>query len=978
MGNRVNKGTKVLKVFYTNADTLTNKLPEFFSSIKIESPDIVFITEVKPKNFKDGTGICEVLFQMDGYNMINSNLGNRVGRGVLLYVKDDLQYNEYIPTVEYNESLWVVLDLGQDGKAVIGGIYRSDNGTEVNNLNLLNLIKEVTELRSNYLLIMGDFNYGQVDWVHLIPTGSATFGGPEEKFIDCLRDCFLTQHVHEPTRTRLNNIPSILDLVLTNDEHIIDDIIYHSPLGKSDHCVLTFDMAVGKLDRATQVKRLNFAKANYPKMRENLSQVNWNVEMAEFDDTESLWCYIKDHIITQIEKFTPISKPFVNKTGREFEVKLDENTLKKRKVKTAAWRKYRRTRTEADYKIYCKARNQLRNMTRSAHKRIEKGVVRDAKANPKRFWKYVNGKSKRRGMIPELKMGTNNDSGMTKSDKEKAEVLSSFFSSVFTPESTEDLPEFVVPNIENHMMCNPIKECEVKLKLSSLNVNKSIGPDKIPPRVLYELRNELVFPLTMLFNMSLDCGCVPSEWKLANVSPIFKKGAKSEANNYRPVSLTSVLCKILESLVKTKIMDYMMENNLFSTKQYGFISGRSTSLQLLKVMEDWTSILDMGGQVDCVYFDFMKAFDKVSHKHLLLKLEAYHLNPKVLSWISSFLTSRRQRVGVAGSFSEWTNVTSGIPQGSVLGPVFFIVYINDLEWSIKSDTLLFADDTKIYRHILEEADQVLLQEDITTLEDWAKKWELKIHPAKCKYMTVGKRVDTGNSFQYKVKDHSTMREIDKVQSEKDLGVTFDDKLNFGIHIVEKVNKANQILGLIRRAFHFLDERSLVTLYKAMVRPHLEFSQVVWSPHLLKYVDMIEKVQRRATRFIPELRELSYEERLKRLKLPTMTYRRLRGDLIETYKIKKQLYDPRVSGGILTDSEEIRTRGHSEKLFLKRGVGNIRKHVFSIRVCTPWNSLPQNVIDASNVNTFKARLDRCLYRQPLLYDYRSKFYINLVQ
>lgn len=424
-------------------------------------------------------------------------------------------------------------------------------------------------------------------------------------------------------------------------------------------------------------------------------------------------------------------------------------------------------------------------------------------------------------------------------------------------------------------------------------------------------------------------------------------------------------------------MVFMTESNLFSSKQFGFIPGRSTALQLLKVIEEWTRIIDEGGQVDSVYFDFMKAFDKVSHRHLLIKLKAYNLNPLVLSWISSFLSHRKQRVSVAGSVSEWTSVTSGIPQGSVLGPVFFIIYINDLPTNIVSDSYIFADDTKIYRHIKRDEDKEVLQQDIAAMESWSKKWKLKFHPAKCKFMSIGKSRGVEGEGGYSMQNEGKEVALEKVSSEKDLGVTFDDNLKFGIHITEKVNKANRILGLIRRAFLFLDEESLVILYKAMVRPHLEYAQMVWSPHLLQYVDQIERVQRRATKLIPGFRDFTYKERLEKLKLPSLAYRRLRGDMIECFKIKKQLYDPRVSEGILTNAEESRTRGHSEKVFLKGGRGNIRNHVFSIRVCRPWNALPQRVVDAENIKTFESRLDGCMCRQPLLYDYRGKFDHNLV-
>jgi hypothetical protein len=257
-----------------------------------------------------------------------------------------------------------------------------------------------------------------------------------------------------------------------------------------------------------------------------------------------------------------------------------------------------------------------------------------------------------------------------------------------------------------------ISENEVKGKLGKLKIDKSPGLDRIYPRVLWETREVISYPLMVIFNKSLETGTVPDDWKRAEVVALFKKGSRAERGNYRPVSLTSVSCKVLESLVRDHIMNYMLLNNLLSDKQYGFVKGRSTMLQLLHMLDNWTSSLEEGGQVDAIYTDFEKAFDKVPHKRLLYKLEAYGVNKTILKWIQDFLSDRTQRVRVKGSYSGWGKVTSGIPQGSVLGPILFLVYVNDLPFSCEQDSniYLFANDANIFRHINCESDCDKLQE----------------------------------------------------------------------------------------------------------------------------------------------------------------------------------------------------------------------------------------------------------------------------
>ena len=316
----------------------------------------------------------------------------------------------------------------------------------------------------------------------------------------------------------------------------------------------------------------------------------------------------------------------------------------------------------------------------------------------------------------------------------------------------------------------------------------------------------------------------------------------------------------------------MKLNNLFSKKQFGFLGGRSTVLQLLMVLDKWTEILDQGGVIDVIYCDFMKAFDKVPHNRLLEKIACYGICGKVHRWLQGFLLNRHQRVMVQGSFSKWHNVLSGIPQGSVLGPLMFVMYINDLPTkAVNSELFLFADDTKIFKGIFNQEDCTLLQQDLDRIQKWTNNSLLQFHPDKCKHMRIGHRDIP--SCHFSLGNPSTTLAV--TNQEKDIGVLIDSKLSFEHHIAAKIIKANSILGLINRTFEYKDGRTLILLYKSLVRPHLEYANQIWAPHLVKHITQLENVQRRATKIIPGLSEFTYQQRLAKLQLPTLAFRRLR-------------------------------------------------------------------------------------------------------
>ena len=437
------------------------------------------------------------------------------------------------------------------------------------------------------------------------------------------------------------------------------------------------------------------------------------------------------------------------------------------------------------------------------------------------FWS-LHGQEAKSGVAPLI---DEKDKTKKFSDSDKANILQDQFSSVFTIEPTEDIPRLerrTNTEIVNMTVTQEIVENEIK----RMNVNKACGPDEIPARMLQELINHISSPLVQIFRKSLQQGQLPSDWKLAYISAIFKKGNRHQAVNYCPISLTSVVCKLMETLLKHAFVKHLEDNDLLSKKQHGFVKGRSTTTQLLSYLTECTEVVASGGVVDAIYFDFAKAFDTVPHQRLLSKLSSYGIGGYLLEWIKSFLLDRRQIVKVNGVESYSCQVKSGVPQGSVLGPLLFVIYINDLPECIRSTSYLFADDTKVLRKIYSEDDAKLLQADIDILDNWSKKWLLRFHPDKCHVLTIGKFENISHTERYKLGN----TELEHVFEEKDLGVMIDSDMKFDQHISAKVKKANSIAGLIRRSFSFLDGLLFKQLFTTLVRPHLEYCQSVWSPH----------------------------------------------------------------------------------------------------------------------------------------------------
>ena len=668
----------------------------------------------------------------------------------------------------------------------------------------------------------------------------------------------MTQHVLEPTRAT-----RVLDIVLSSQKELVDDVKIKEPLGSSDHNQMHFDVNI-KSDR-TKVKqcRRDFGKGNYKEIRKSLALIDGNDKMKNKTATEC-WNILRGELVSAIDSYVPMRKQ-----GKRSKKKhLSKEAFRKIRHKQNMWRVYKHTGKDKDYEAYKEALNAATNEVRKSKRNFEHKLAQNIKSDSKSFYAYVRSKQNVRDKVGPLE---DNFGNIVTQGFLMAGELNMHFSSVFTREDTSSLPvpETKFKGSEGERLGHAVTPEVVASKISNMKENKSPGVDGISHKILKETVEQINTPLAHVFNMSLQKGIVPSEWKEANIVPLFKKGSRNKSVNNRPVSLTSVICKLLETIIRDHMMDFLVKHKLINPSQHGFLKARSCLTNLLCFFEEITKWVDEGSPVDVIYLDFQKAFDKVPHQRLILKLKSHGMGNSIINWIEQWLTDRRQRVVVDGEVSSWKSVLSGVPQGSVLGPILFLVYIDDLEEGVTGNILKFADDTNLFRKTKEIGDKQKLQDDIDKLVRWSEKWQMLFNFGKCKCLHTGPG-NTGMNYEM----GGTI--LSKTVKEKDLGVSMNANMKVSEQCRIAASKGNQVLGMIRRNITYKEKSLIVPLYKAIVRPHFEYCIQAWSPYLRKDIDMLEKIQRRATKLILGLRDLRYEERLKECGLTTLETRRVRG------------------------------------------------------------------------------------------------------
>ena len=926
----------ILNCTYSNVDSLPNKTNEIELFIHKANPHIICLTETIPKNQKED--LPDIHFK--GY----SSEEDDTGRGVSMYIKQEHNYRRRTDLELFRPSI-VIEFTSLKQKVLVGVAYRSPSSSDDDNTKLNDMIEKISEEikpNNDTCVLTGDFNYPDINWNN--ETTHKLKPHPAAEFLEATTSNNICQLVRQPTHHRALQSANILDLVLSWNNEELPKVSHHAPWGKSHHQVLNIAIEAQSTvtkNRQTNTTKYALDKGNYVLMREALADENWD-ELMEHLNVEESWNLLHSKLTELKDNLIP-KKQTRSNLGRKNTV--PKVVLDKIRNKHKAYNYYKRYKTKANYDAYARARNQVKWAIRKYNRDIELEIAKNIKSDPKRFYAYVSTKLKPKDKIANL---TKPDNTLTESNHEKAEVLNSFFASVFTKENVSNIPTFNT-RTPAKLLTVGITTKQMEDKLKNLNITKSEGPDGLHPRILKELAHELAHPLKLLFDKTILQEKIPTAWKLAEVRPIFKKGDKSNPGNYRPVSLTSIVCKIFESFIRDALNRHLSDNRLLSDHQFGFTTGRSCMTQLLSTLTDWHEALEKGEPVDAIYLDLQKAFDKVPHMRLLTKLKGYGIGGGVYGWISDFLDSRSQRVNVEGESSGLINITSGVPQGSVLGPTLFVYFINDMPDVVLSNIKIFADDTKIYSGVKNDSSGKKLQESLDNLTKWTESWQIKFNSAKCSVMHIGKD---------NPKRNYTMEgtPLDKSDAEKDLGVYVDNNLSFDHHVNTTVNKANKLAGMISHYITYKSPKVMIQLYKGLIRPVMEYGNPIWNPKLRKHIDAIENVQKKFTKRIIGMGDLKYEERMKKLKLPSLEYRRARGDMIETYKITHNLYDKHTTQFFNIHENSI-TRGHPYKITKRSCKSKSYAHFFTNRIINQWNSLPKNVVMAETINSFKNLLDK---------------------
>ena len=923
------KHDQTLRTLVINFQSIRNKKAEFLNLLESSNPDIVVGTEtwLKPSEFSSE-------FFPSSYTIFRKDRPNGFG-GCLVATKSNLISHE-IPHMTNAEAVYVNIKTeGREKPLIIGAVYRTPSVPYKDTpAQVVEISKSMEVLdKSATIWIGGDLNLPDIDWKSTEIVGNNTNKEANQIFIDTLVNYGLHQINDKPTREK-----NILEIFCTNRPGLISKCTVIPGLSYHD-IVLTESRIKAKKNKQIAHTVSVWKKANFDAIREETKSFSEQFLASPPDTAEQQWEVICNHLRSMMSKHVPTKKKSI-----KFHQPWINDTIKRlARRKQRAWRKAKRTNKPTDWDRFKSLKKETRRENRKGYQGYIRCLIEDDA--DKNLWRLIKSrKTESVGIAPLKKNGL-----VFSQSKDKANILNNQFSSVFTQEDLDNLPDLgespqpTMPDI--NITVNGIEKL-----LKNLNSRKAAGPDGIPCRLLQCVAKELAPALTKLFNTSLNTGQVPKEWCHAIVQPIFKKGDRSNAANYRPISLTCVCCKLMEHVIRSHITDHFESNGLYSDAQHGFRKRRSCETQLLLTVDDLAKEIDKGGQTDTILLDYAKAFDKVPHQRLVMKLFHYGIRGKALIWIQNFLANRTQQVVVEGERSEMADVTSGVPQGSVIGPTLFLVYINDIGDNISSKLRLFADDTILYRNIRNNTDALKLQDDLTKLQLWEQCWQMEFNVTKCHVLSV-----TNKKKPTPITYHLHGHQLEEVESAKYLGVELTKKLSWGKHVTNTAAKVNKTSAFICRNLKGCPTSVQTHCFKALARPVAEYASPVWDPHCQNHIDVLEASQRRAARRILKDfdRETSATSLLNRLELEPLHQRRKVDKAAMVYRIVNDLVDIQASAHFQQANR--RLRGQQNKFIVPQSRTAIHLHSFFPSATRVWNSVTQTAVTAPSVASFKGCL-----------------------
>lgn len=863
-------------MYYQNVRGLRTKLVELLCSAVTCDYDIIVLTETW-LDYK----ISDVELGLSEYSIYRKDRSDETssksrGGGVLIAVKKYIISNSISTPQITVEDVFVGVKINNNN-ILIGGVYIPPmSAVNIYEDHCANVDFVVETYPQHTLYLIGDYNLPNVVFTN-DDLGTLILNN-NNHIAQTLCDSFAFHNLYQ-----INSIKNchgvFLDLIFTHNNKaevkLADDCLL--PLDQH-HPAILVNVNINENIETLQSDYYyyEFKKANYMDLNYYYSTVDWQRVLSDAKDINEAVDLFYTIVLNGIHLFVPQVRFKTPKFAHWFSPDLKQLIVSKK----LAHKKYKHTQLREDYLTFSHLRAQCKILTKECYRNYIQNAQNSVSTNIKFFWNFVNAKRKDHGLPQQMYL--NDEIGNNGYDI--VNLFANHFQSVYVNENPTMDTVMEYSNSTDINSCDITLECVLN-KLSALDIRKSSGPDNIPPLLLKKCRFSLAQPLHYLFSSSLKSGLYPIIWKSSYITPILKTGDKADIKNYRPICILSTIPKILEDIVNEQINDRLAQ--LIIEEQHGFSKGKSTTTNLLLFVQTVLEALENRCQVDAVFTDFSKAFDTVNHVILVKKLEAIGLHGSLLRWLNSYIQDRKQLVRACGFISREIEVTSGVPQGSHLGPLLFNIFINDIKSEIiHCQFLLFADDLKIFNVVNSSLDCEKIQQDLNNITAWCSRNHLNLNISKCKSITFTKAPQHKHSFTYNLDGIS----LETVNYIKDLGVIVDSKLNFKLHYESIINKAIKMIGFIcRHTREFDNIQSLKCLYYTLVRTILEYASTVWSPSYQIHIESIEKVQNRFLRYmsyktgIPAI-EFSATQARVQFNIQKLSTRRNHADVVLIYKI----------------------------------------------------------------------------------------------
>ena len=840
--------------------------------------------------------ITDAQVSIPNYEIIRQDILNRRRGGVVLYVHNTLPISD-LSTYDDDTCEAIILSIKSINMKV-AAVYRPPDTGIDSFENLLTFLHKNQNSgdpdKYIYFLIMGDFNFPYINWEGNQRNLSEKHTSKSETLLlQFMENNLLSQYVSQPTREK-----NILDLFLTNNTNLVlQTSSEETPL--SDHNIVSIQTTYNLKSKQTfnipdfsdhTFRSLNLQKADFDKINSQLSSIDWDnlKSICPADEYPELFRLTVLQVCMQHSPNKSQQSNGVNPHTRE------RNTLRRRKRKVKP-----QISALSQKNPNCPKLTKLRAEIYDIDKKIAESISKqnqesESKAiakiieNPRYFFSYAKRHAKRKSTVGPL-MDENND--LEHDPKKMADILQGQYSSVFSdPSAAKKKCPLLNINISDTINDINITTEKITKAIDEIGMDSACGEDDIPAIVLKNCKHNLSYPIMLIWQDSFHRGFIAKQFKNQIITPVHKKSSKADPANYRPIALTSHIIKIFERVIRDQLVSYLEENNLICRCQHGFRKGLSCLTQLLLHIDTVLKNLLENKDTDVIYLDYAKAFDKVDHEILLKKLHAYGVRGKLLTWLHCYLSNRQQTVVINGKHSYPAKVISGVPQGTVLGPLLFILYLNDLQSCIKNSVISsFADDTRLKKAINTTCDTKLLQSDLDNSTTWSDQNNMVLHHNKFELIchSTGQKnhlleLPFQNEFtEYRTADGSV---ISPQQTVRDLGVTITADISWSTHITNIAEDARKITSWILSVFSDRSANTLIPLYRSLVRSRLEYCSPLWHPSKVEDIKHLEAVQRTLTSRVSEVKHLHYWDRLRKLNLMSLQRRRERYLIIHMFKI----------------------------------------------------------------------------------------------